>query len=1026
MLVHRWLALTLCFGAATLNIGCGAAFKGASYESASDRGASPAASGALDLASELLAPEMASPEEAGAKAKPAVKTWKRSAALPNSSRLKIGDKEELVLEAIQAAVQIDGFRARVLLDYSYYNDRDGQFEGTFQLRLPQGATPYFLAFGPWTLVGDDGSIPEGALIAAERARQSGFDEASILEARAEQWTGPKVARIVPREKAQFAYKSTVRRKVDPALMEWAGAGVFQARVFPLLPKKSHRIVIGYDLDLTRAGADWELVIGLPEKARTRVLDLMIRRLPGLTPGVAPESAAVREGDRDCYRFEGDATRELRVRLPGLGPVLLVGEDAKLGPRFAAAIRPEIPADEGGDAAQEALFLLDTSLSANPDQFNVMLALLKALLDNNRDAIERFNVLFFNIEARWYRQAWAPNTPEEVERCLAAASELVLEGATDLSLALREARRPAWSEGGSRGDVFLLSDGAGTWGESSVPALASMLEGRGRLFAYNTGMRGLDRRALNTLTRESGGAVFSVVGEGEVASASRAHRKRSWRLKGLTIEGGDDLLIAGRPTVVYPGQPLLVCGRGAPEAGAKLRLSLERDGKTREVVVEGFRRLASELTARVYGAVAVAQIEELGPASERLARAYSIHYRVPGSTCSLLMLESEEDYRRFEIKPEDEARVVAEQPAGRAGEEARAELAGSLADPKGGFLSFLAGLERSPILGFKASEGFREALRAMPVEAFKVEPEALVCELRRRADVDSALLEALARRAIDYDSLTAESERRRKSGAPADALKALSTLVEHSPGDLVLMRDVAFSAMELELYGHAYHLLRRVASARPDEPQTYHNAALCLQEMGRADLALAYFEVALHGLWGGRFGELRTIVALDYLRLLRAIDKGEAASSVKEYARERARSLGQEIKLEDAALVITMSWNTDNTDIDLHVWEPDGGFFDWSGEHCFYENPRTSIGGRLTRDVTSGYGPEMYVLKTKRPGTYKVKARYFSSDANRASTRTKVYATIYQDWGTDQERVTRKVVTLERGKEMHSLVELEVR
>ena len=36
------------------------------------------------------------------------------------------------------------------------------------------------------------------------------------------------------------------------------------------------------------------------------------------------------------------------------------------------------------------------------------------------------------------------------------------------------------------------------------------------------------------------------------------------------------------------------------------------------------------------------------------------------------------------------------------------------------------------------------------------------------------------------------------------------------------------------------------------------------------------------------------------------------------------------------------------------------------------------------------------------------------------TRTKVYATIYEGWGTPQERVTEKVVALEYGKDKHDL------
>jgi hypothetical protein len=35
----------------------------------------------------------------------------------------------------------------VVLDCYYYNDQPRQFEGTFQLRLPNDASPFFFAFG---------------------------------------------------------------------------------------------------------------------------------------------------------------------------------------------------------------------------------------------------------------------------------------------------------------------------------------------------------------------------------------------------------------------------------------------------------------------------------------------------------------------------------------------------------------------------------------------------------------------------------------------------------------------------------------------------------------------------------------------------------------------------------------------------------------------------------------------------------------------------------------------------------------
>jgi len=53
--------------------------------------------------------------------------------------------------------------------------------------------------------------------------------------------------------------------------------------------------------------------------------------------------------------------------------------------------------------------------------------------------------------------------------------------------------------------------------------------------------------------------------------------------------------------------------------------------------------------------------------------------------------------------------------------------------------------------------------------------------------------------------------------------------------------------------------------------------------------------------------------------------------------------------DQADIVLIINWNTNNTDVDLHVIDP-------TGEECYYRNRETKIGGKLTIDVTEGYGP----------------------------------------------------------------------
>lgn len=935
-------------------------------------------------------------------------TWKRSQIIPNSSRVMVGDREELALRSMQARVTIDGFRARVVIDYLYANERDHQLEGTFQLRLPDDASPYFFAFGE-TRHEATATRPM-AIAVSDRDVTGGPSE--IVEQRRSAWLAPREARMVPREKAAFAYGETVRRRVDPAIVEWAGAGVFSARVFPLAPRKLHRIVVGYDVDLARIGKDLEYKLDLPEQAPEAIVDVSIAD-PRAT--VSPATAARTIEHRTLFHFENPKQRTIAVRIANAGAALLVGSDAKAGTFFATRVVPELPSSDAAGSAT-AVFLVDTSLSANPDKFNIWLKLLAALLDRNRGSLKQFNVLFFSVDAHWFKPAFVDNTPEHVAELLALAGTLALEGATDLGAALGEASHPAWLSAPGHHDLFLLSDGAATWGESDLHVLGRKLDGAGNLFAYQTGLAGSDNATLVHLARESGGAVFTVTGESEIAAAATAHRARSWRLVGVELTGASDVLVAGNPTALYPGQSMLVVGRGAIAAGAELALTIEQNGVRRVITTALSAPLASPLAPRAYGQIATAHLEELEAATEAQARAYATHFRITGRACSLLMLESEQDYERFGIRPDADAYVVKATPAGALFAKALAAAYSSLGDPKAAFLALLARLERNPDIKIEIPASYRTAIAQMPDAAFAVASTPLATRLRTTSQLGPDLAARLARHDVDYDALTAEAGARR-SRSPADALKALSSLVEENPGDAVLARDVGFSAMDLGLHGQAFHLFRRVADARPHEPQTYRAMAQALAAMGKLDLALAYYEIPLMGRWGARFGDLRKIVELDYLRFLRGLTAGNAPSSVRDYARVRLDVLATQIGMTRADLVVTITWNTDNTDVDLHVTEP-------GGEECFYGHRETRSGGRLTQDVTQGYGPEMYVVRDALDGDYRVRAHYFASDRNRASARTKVYATIYRNWGSKDENVSEKVVTLERGRESHAIATVE--
>jgi autotransporter-associated beta strand protein len=992
-----------------------------------------------------------------------LESWKPARVVPNSSRLMVGEHEEIPLKGMQVDVRVDGFRARVLIDLYYYNDRPQQLEGNFQLRLPDEASPYFFAFGRTVFQAPQLTAADSMFFKPQQVSAGDTTPEKILQLRGNSWEEPKVARMVPKEKASLAYRDTVRRRVDPALVEWSGAGVFQCKVFPLAPHSMHRITMGYDVDLLKVGDDLELRLDLPGQpdqpgqAIPTIVDMNIAAADArqvsldapatLTPGPSPEYGRG-ETSRLMYRLVDPKDRPLAVRLRKPGVQMLVGNDEATGDYFATRVTLPVPEAKTADRPKQAIFLVDTSLSSGP-QFPLWTKLLRATLEKNRDQIKEFAVLFFNVESFWWQEKFVANTPENVDALMSYTDSLALEGATDLGRALQEAAAPKWRRVG-RGspsdrsptnvapDLFLLSDGAATWGEDRWPLMASSVCSTGfsrnpesqppkggttsALFAYRTGLAGGDPRFLAYLAQQTGGAVFSLVGEAEIATAAVAHRNRPWKLTGIEMAGARDLLVAGRPQYVFPGQQLLVVGRLEHRTGRtdpadhSLVFTLQQGKATQTITLKMEQTLPSELAARTFGQVATSQLEDVSGVSataEPVATAYARHFRVTGRTCSLLMLESEQDYARFNIKPEEDSFVVKDRTAGPIVDKAIADVTATMSDPKQSFLAWYARVQQSPEVHFELPASLKVAVEGLPAEAFAVNGSPLVCKLRLRKDLPENLRQPWYSGLPDYETLAAEAQRRLTNYGADDALRALSSLVEIRPGDGALERNLAFSAIEWQRPAEAYHLLRRAAESRTYEPISFHAMAHCLEQIGRIDLAIVYYELACGGQWDGRFGDMHNIAQLDYLRFLRRVVRGQLPTSLTNYAKARLATLSAMQLRDTADIAALILWNTDGTDVDLHVIEP-------SGEECYYQHAQTASGGHISRDVTTGFGPELYLLPAAPAGKYEVFAHYFATDANRASTRTKVLALIYENWGAKDEHVTVKAIGLTGQKESHPL------
>jgi uncharacterized protein YfaP (DUF2135 family) len=212
--------------------------------------------------------------------------------------------------------------------------------------------------------------------------------------------------------------------------------------------------------------------------------------------------------------------------------------------------------------------------------------------------------------------------------------------------------------------------------------------------------------------------------------------------------------------------------------------------------------------------------------------------------------------------------------------------------------------------------------------------------------------------------------------------------------------LAIVAERLFRYGEqdrAIEMFEAVAEAEPGRPQPLRSLALALakrsesrpSDRARADLARAIDLLArvIMTPWDGDYDGIELISLMEVNRLI-----------------PRYRALGgtdvpldpRLIALLDVDVRVVIEWNTEETDLDLWVDEP-------NGERAYYSNEETRIGGRISNDMTDGYGPEEYLLRRAPAGTFTVRANAYSSDEINPNGASRITARLIRNFGRPDEK-----------------------
>ncbi len=336
-------------------------------------------------------------------------------------------------------------------------------------------------------------------------------------------------RLLAADEARRIYEDIVRRRQDPALLEFVGRDLIQARVYPVPARGEQRIEIAYSQAIPMDQGLCRYVAGLtltgfhpaPLRALSVSVDLSSAHQVKTVYSPSHPVAVHRLSDQHVHAsFElagGTSDRDFELYFglsdEAMGLHALTWRQPGEDGYFLMMLAPRFEIAESELLERDVVFVLDTSGSMEGDKIRQARAALAYCL-RSLSPRDRFNVLSFNTAVQGFANAMTPASPENVARGVAFTAGLAAHGGTNIQAALRTALALLDDPDRARQVVF-LSDGLPTIGETDMPAIereVALANAKGaRLYVFGVGndvnTHFLDRlavknRGLSDYVRES--------------------------------------------------------------------------------------------------------------------------------------------------------------------------------------------------------------------------------------------------------------------------------------------------------------------------------------------------------------------------------------------------------------------------------------------------------------------------------------------------------------------------------------------
>lgn len=250
----------------------------------------------------------------------------------------------------------------------------------------------------------------------------------------------------------------------------------------------------------------------------------------------------------------------------------------------------------------------------------------------------------------------------------------------------------------------------------------------------------------------------------------------------------------------------------------------------------------------------------------------------------------------------------------------------------------------------------------------------------------------------------------KRGDSEKSLRILTNLTEIELDNYELLKVLAYKLEEYNRFDVAINIYKEILRLRPEDIQSYRDLALCYKEIGEYQEALDLLYQIVNGelLEKDEDRSSKGIETIAFVEMNNLISIYGNRLNINAIENKFIKHIPMDIR-------VVIDWNHNDTDIDLWVTDP-------NEEKCLYSHTKTKIGGRISDDMTDGFGPESFILKKAINGDYKIAIHYYSDGKQKISGPTFLKVTVFKNYSSKNEtkniviyRLDKKESNLEVGK-----------